>query len=48
MEHSRSISIWSFVVMIFDTCVFIFMMLFTFKKCFDEKVKVYFAAIRML
>ena len=41
-EHSRSISIWSFTVMIFGTCVFILILLFMYKKRFHEKVKVYF------
>ena len=40
--NSRSISIGSFVVMIFGTCVFILILLFMYKKCFHEKVKVYF------
>ena len=45
----------SFVVMIFGTCAFILILLFMYKKCFHEKVKVYFGkrladcvAIRML
>ena len=41
-EHSGSISNWSFVVMIFGTCVFILILIFMYKKCFHEKVKVYF------
>ena len=41
-EHGGSISSWSFVVMIFGTCVFILMLIFMYKKCFHEKVKVYF------
>ena len=41
-EHSGSISIWSFVVMVFGTCVLILMLVFMYKKCFHEKVKVYF------
>ena len=41
-EHSRFISILSFVVMTFGTCVFILILLFMYKKCFHEKVKVYF------
>ena len=40
--NSRSISIWSFVVMIFGTFVFILILLFMHKKCFHEKGKVYF------
>ena len=28
--------------MIFGTCVFILILLFMYKKCFHEKVKVYF------
>ena len=28
--------------MIFGTCVFILILLFVYKKCFHEKVKVYF------
>ena len=41
-EHDRSISIWSFVVMLFGTCVLILIVIFMYKKCFLEKVKVYF------
>ena len=41
-EHGGSISNWSFVVMIFGTCVFILILIFMYKKCFHEKVKVYF------
>ena len=41
-EHGGSISIWSFVVMIFGTCVLILIEIFMYKKCFHEKVKVYF------
>ena len=41
-EHGGSISIWSFVVMIFGTCVLILIVIFMYKKCFHEKVKVYF------
>ena len=37
--NSRSISIWSFVVMIFGTCVLILILLFMHKKCFHEKMK---------
>ena len=40
--NSRSISIWLFVVMIFGTCVFILILLFMYKKCFHEMVKVCF------
>ena len=41
-EHSGSISIWSFVVMIFGQCVLILILIFMYKKCFREKMKVYF------
>ena len=41
-EHGGSISIWSFVVMIFGTCVLILILIFMYKKCFHEKAKVYF------
>ena len=41
-ELGGSISIWSFVVMIFGTCVLILILIFMYKKCFHEKVKVYF------
>ena len=41
-EHGGSISIWSFVAMIFGTCVLILILIFMYKKCFHEKVKVYF------
>ena len=41
-EHGGSIFNWSFVVMIFGTCVFILILIFMYKKCFHEKVKVYF------
>ena len=41
-EHSGSISIWPFVVMIFGQCVLILILIFMYKKCFHEKMKVYF------
>ena len=41
-EHSGSISIWSFVVMIFGTCVLILILIFMYKQGFREKAKVYF------
>ena len=41
-EHSGSISIWSFVVMVFGTCVLILILIFMYDKCFREKVKAYF------
>ena len=41
-EHGGLISIWLFVVMLFDTCVLILTLIFMYKKCFHEKVKVYF------
>ena len=40
-EHSGSISIWSCVVIIFGTSVLILILIFMYKKCFHEKVKVY-------
>ena len=40
-KHSGSISIWSFVVIIFGTCVLISILIFMHKKFFREKVKVY-------
>ena len=39
-EHSSPISICHFIVMIFGTYVFILILLFMYKKCFHEKVKV--------
>ena len=41
-EHSGSISIWSFVVVIFSTFALILILIFMCKKCFHEKVKVCF------
>ena len=40
-KHSGSFSIWLFVVMIFDICVLILILIFMHKKSFDEKLKVY-------
>ena len=41
-EHGGSISIGSFVMVIFGTYVLILILIFMYKKCFHEKVKVYF------
>ena len=41
-EHDGSTSNWSFIVMIFGTCVLILILIFMYKKCFHEKMKVYF------
>ena len=41
-EHSGSISIWSFVVVIFSTCILILILIFMCRKFFHEKVKVCF------
>ena len=41
-EHSGSISIRSFDVVIFSTCVLILILILLCQKCFHEKVKVCF------
>ena len=43
--HSMPISIWSFAVIIFGTCVLILILIFMYKKCFYEKVNVYFGDV---
>ena len=41
-EHGGSNYNWSIIVMIFGTGVLILILIFMYKKCFHEKVKVYF------
>ena len=40
-EHGGTVSIGSFVVMILGTCILNLILIFMYKKCFHEKVKVY-------
>ena len=40
-EHRRSISTWSFVVMLFGTCILNLILIFMYEKCFREKEKAF-------